>query len=330
MFLDWAHPRRSLRAGLCWLALLGVTSAGCASGPQPTARFPDGSAGALEVFIAERALIIALRPGDETLIAAGLAQRVLRRVGTVSTLLLSSGEGAPAGLAAGPAAPERQGDASLARQRCSEARVAARACGRGLIHLAFAGLPDAQLSGLGCEPELRAALAGASCRAGLQQPTAAGGELRPSAAARAVKATIERALRQMPTLVAFPDPYEGEPDQRAVGLLTMLALRDHMQGRTSPWPRALAYVTRPGAWPRALSRKPRDPDMPPTDPPQRCLPLNEQERARKRDALAAYASQRALMSDADANSECFSDNTPQHLEQTLRELLVLPPAPHAR
>ena len=332
MSWDRARLGRLASATLSWLTVWVAAVSGCASGPERTLRYPDG--GALEVHIAERALIIALRPGDETVTAAGLAQRVIKRVGTVSTLLLSAGEGAASALAAGPAAPERPAGANQARQRSNEARSAARVCGRGLIRLALLGVPDVQLAALGCEPELRSALSGAHCSGALnKQPAApsAHPELRLSAAARNVKSTIERALRAMPTLVAFPDPSEGQPEQRAVGILTMLALQEHMRGRTTPWPRALAYVTRPGAWPRALSRAARDPDMPPTDPPRRCLPLNEHERTRKREALAAYETQRELLSVANTDSECFSDHAPEHLEQTLRELLFLPPvAAHAR
>lgn len=297
----------------------------CASGPEHAVRHPESLAGALQVNIAERALIIALRPGDETLTAAGLAQRVIKRVGTVSTLLLSAGEGTPETLAAGPAAPERK--LASAGKRSSEARIAARVCGRGLIRLSLAGFPDVQLAALGCEAELRPALSGASC-GGRPQLAAAvppgdRRELRLSAAARAIKANIERALKQMPTLVAFPDPTEGQPDQRAVGLLTVLALRDHMRGRSTPWPRALGYVTQPGAWPRALSRAARDPDMPPLDPPRMCLPLSEPERARKREALAAYQTQPRLLSVA-RQDECFSEHAPEHLERAARELGLLP------
>jgi len=311
----------------CTMALCAVVSA-CAAAERPAARYPN-QGGPLTVHVAERALIIALRPGDEMLAAAGLAQRVIKRVGTVSTLLLSSGESGSDALAAGPAALERKA-AGSGRPRSNEARAASRACGRGLIRLSLLGFPDAQLAAVGCEAELRAALPGASC-GGAVKPVALSTpgphkELRLSAAARAIKASLERALKQMPTLVAFPDPYEGQPDQRAVGLLTVLALRDHMRGRSTPWPRALAYVSRPGAWPRALSRAPRDPDMPPLDPPHLCLPLNEHERARKREALAAYAA--GLPTRTSADSECFAENTPEHLDLTARELLgqtLLPP-----
>ena len=322
VFVALRGARSALSPGALFLALFALVSA-CAGAERPTARYPSGPGGPLEVRVAERALIVAVRPGDETLTAAGLAQRVIKRVGTVSTVLLSSGEGAPDLLAAGPAALERKADAG-SRELSNEARVAARVNGRGLIRLALFGFPPAQLAALGCEPEFRARLPGASCggvrRVMLLQPGARK-ELRLSAAARSVKLSILGALKQMPTLVVFPDPHEGEPEQRAVGLLTVLAIREHMRGRSTPWPRALAYVTQPGAWPRALSRVARDPDMPPIEPPRMCLTLNQHERARKREALAAYQKLPRLRSTIRDSAECFTENAPEHLELTASELL---------
>ena len=78
MSWDRALLGRLAGAKLSWLTVWIAALTGCASGPERTLRYPDG--GALEVHIAERALIIALRPGDETLSAAGLAQRVIKRV----------------------------------------------------------------------------------------------------------------------------------------------------------------------------------------------------------------------------------------------------------
>jgi LmbE family N-acetylglucosaminyl deacetylase len=262
--------------------------AACAGASLPEAHYPSSPAGPLEVNVAERTLVVALRPGDETVSSSGLVQRVIRRVGSVSTLLVSAGEGDD-----GP---------SRAKLRLREARVAGRISSRGAGRLQVLGFSAAQLAAFGCGPEFQGALPDVACGS---RTDAARSDARLSALARALRESLVRTLREMPTLVVFPDVHEGPPDQRALGAITLLALREHMRGRNTPWPRTLAYVAAPRAWPRAPEPLPND-----VAPRSRlCLPLSDQERARKREALATYASQRRVLPAFARDEECFMEST---------------------
>ena len=113
----WLSFVRSRRIFCCAL-LLGA--AGCASGPeQPQlARTPSSApAGELVVPVAERMLLVAPHPDDESLSAAGLSQRVLSRIGTVHTLVLTGGEAMLSTLSrrAGGGEPDR----TASRRRCA-------------------------------------------------------------------------------------------------------------------------------------------------------------------------------------------------------------------
>src|SRR5262245_12525642 len=75
------------------LLLTAALLSSCASGPDPRLGMTyDVPSQELTVEVAERLLVIAPHPDDETLAAAGLSQRVLQRVGSVRTLVLTGGE----------------------------------------------------------------------------------------------------------------------------------------------------------------------------------------------------------------------------------------------
>lgn len=274
--------------------------AACAGASLPEAHYPNRPSSPLEVNVAERTLVIALRPGDDTVSSSGLMQRVIRRVGTASTLIVSAGEGTE-----GP---------SLARVRVREAREAGRISSRGAGRIQVLGFSDAQLAALGCGPEFSAVLPDLACSRHVE---AARSDAKLSALTRALRDSIVRTLREMPTLVVFPDVHEGPPDQRALGAITLLALREHMRGRSTPWPHTLAYVTAPTAWPRAAQ-----PDVAP--PTFLCLPLSDQERERKREALATYASQRHVLPAFARDEECFTENTLYDVEFVALQMLEEP------
>ncbi|MET0384720.1 MAG: hypothetical protein ABW321_02115 [Polyangiales bacterium] len=291
-----------IRALGCASVMLGAL--GCAgatpSTQQPISRAPTAE---LEVHVAERMLLIAPRAGDETRAAAGLTQRVLRRIGTVSTLLFTADEV----LASSPSSAN-----VVLRSREREARLAARTLGHGAIRLQLLGMPGRALEQLGGLSELSAQAWTTPTR--MRAPAApedaawreAKGKL--PVAARNLQASIVRALKQGPTLVAFPDPFEGRPDQRAAGLITLLAAHEHMRGRSAPWPRLLAYTQHGrrqyGANVHAALEPPPYSFMP------LCLRLTSQERERKREALAAYATPSQGIHASAAEIECFSANTP--------------------
>lgn len=266
-------------------------------------RFPGPPKAPLEVHVAERALVIALRPGDDTVSAAGLMQRVIKRIGTVSVALVSAGESAPPALATA-----RAGAADYAKLRVREARAAGRLSSRGAARVQVFGFPDAQLAALGCGPEFQAALPNSRCAS---RTPARASEPGLSALARTVRESIVRALSELPTLVVFPDVRAGSADQRALGAITMLALREHMRGRSSPWPRTLTFSAAPE-------------DVQSTDEPdlrtRLCLPLSDQERERKRQALAAHESQRRVLPAFARDEECFTENTLYDVEMIATRL----------
>jgi LmbE family N-acetylglucosaminyl deacetylase len=318
---------------------------GCAGAPAPQPSHPleHAPAGELIVPVADRMLLIAPHPDDETLAAAGLSQRVLTRIGTVRTLVLTAGEAMLSALSlrAGHGEPRREALAGYGALRQREARQAARLVGDGKIRLQLLGFPDRGLLpfGLGPAPRLPP---GADIELSRRMYPAASGASRDnlytprlSATAKAVQASIVRALRETPpTLVVFPDPLDMHPDHRAAGLYTLLAIREYMRGREGPWPRMLAYLIHFDGWPPG-SQAGAGPlpleaalDLPATLPGRGqsrwCLPLTPRERERKREALAAYDSQRQVMPEFLAafasGSECFSENTPLDAELTTMQM----------
>jgi LmbE family N-acetylglucosaminyl deacetylase len=315
------------------LLLTAALLSSCATGPDAhpaPMRIPSQE---LVVQVAERMLLIAPHPDDETLAAAGLSQRVLTRIGSVRTLVLTGGEAMLSAMAmrAGKAEPSRDALASYAALRQREARQAARVLGRGAIRLQHLGFPDRGLLPFGYAPDPQL-LIGAGTEI---DPVAAGGNpfalSKLPATAKALQASIVRALRESPpTLVVFPDPLDAHRDHRAAGLFTLLAVREYMRGREAPWPRMLAYLVHWNGWPpgshAGSGELPRNAalelpaTLPPRGQPRLCLPLNPRELDRKREALDSYQSQRELMPEfmnAFARStECFSENTPLDAELT--------------
>lgn len=277
--------------------------AACAGTSLPAVHYPPRPSSPLEVNVAERTLVIALRPGDDTVAASGLMQRVIRRVGTASTLIVSAGEGTE-----GP---------NLARVRAREAREAGRISSRGAGRIQVLGFSDTQLATLGCGPEFQAVLPDRACddRSGA---TRSDGKL--SALTRALRDNIVRTLREMPTLVVFPDVHEGPADRRALGAITLLALREHMRGRSTPWPHTLAYVSEPTVAPRAAQT--RASEVAPRS--WLCLSLSDQERRRKREALATYASQRHALPAFARDEECFTETTLYDVEFVALQMLDEP------
>jgi LmbE family N-acetylglucosaminyl deacetylase len=293
------------------LAAAIMLAGGCASGPSRAALLMRPNADVLEVHVAERALLIALHPGDETVAAAGLAQRVLKRVGGFDTLVLANGESA--------AASERE-RRSEAKARSREARAAAAISSKKLrLHLL--GVPDTEVAAMSCGREFQAALPDAACPRDASLPQRGRAEPSMSRTARSLLDSIRRELdARMPTLLVFPDPREGPPDQRAVGVLSLLALREHMRGRDGPWPRALTFVVGPSTLEHVYNA-----DAPPPEPPL-CLALNDRERETKRRALASYRSQRRVLPAFARDDECFVQSTRLDVEMAALRMYGKPAA----
>lgn len=292
------------------LAALIMLASACASGPEHSALLTRPDADALEVHVAERALMVALHPGDETVAAAGLAQRVLRRVGGFDTLVLANGEST--------AASERDRRAEV-KERSREARAAAAISSKQLrLHLL--GVSDAEIAAMSCGREFQAVLPDAACPRDGSPPQRGRAEPSMSRTARSLLDTLVRELHaRMPTLLLFPDPREGPPDQRAIGVLTLLALREHMRGSDGPWPRALTFVVGPASTLQHVY----DADAPPPEPPL-CLALSDSERETKRRALAVYRSQRRTLPAFARDDECFVHSTRLDVEMAALRMFGKP------
>jgi LmbE family N-acetylglucosaminyl deacetylase len=289
----------------------------------------DSAAGAAPlVGIGERLLVLAPHPDDETLGAAGLAQRVLAQGGSVRTLIITAGDGFREAVQqrTGNKQPKPEAFLSYGEQRIREAQTVMQVLGASRIRLGLLGFPDGGLLPLLFE------------HWNLERPTRSATTRRRSAPYREVldryvgysgsnlRIEILRVMRDFhPTVVAFTDPLDEHPDHRAVGLFGLLAINDYMRGRASMWPRLLAYLVHWHRWPpdsgqldmpQQLVDAPLElpPDLPLRAQTRACLTLSDEEMARKQASLAEYHTQLEIMGPfLEAfvrRTECFSLNTP--------------------
>ncbi|HLK12323.1 MAG TPA: PIG-L family deacetylase [Candidatus Binatia bacterium] len=277
-----AHPRRGPAA---------------ARPPEPLALGP-----------AERLVVVAPHPDDETLGAGGLVQRVLAQGGSVRVVLLTAGDGYVEGVEHETGRPRARPAEFVAygERRLGEERAALRVLGGDRIRLEFLGFPDG-----GLEPLLTAHWQRLHPE---RSPTTGATDPPYDAEAREpdlpydgadLRAELSRVLREAdPTLVVLPDPLDRHPDHRAGALFTLLALGDwRPQG---PLPRLLAYLVHWPDWPPAWNAVTPPPDateqplLLPASLPTRglartVLTLTDAEVARTQAALAAYVTQQDVM-----------------------------------
>ncbi len=306
--------------------LVWVLTAASARAEVPSGTPPEP----LRVRDGERLLVVSPHPDDETLIAGGLAQRVLSHGGSVRTVILTAGDGYVEAVEAetGELRPRPREFLRYGEERIREAHEVARLLGGGRIHLDVLGFPDG-----GLEPLLHAHWARQHPeRSATTEETA---PPYPQALDRRVaydgadlRAELVRILRETrPTLVVMSDDLDLHPDHRASGLFTLLALDDwrrlsaRRRERPRPMPRLLAYLVHWPHWPIgwATERGPDEvaelgldlpPELPLRGETRTCLALTPEEIARKRDALAAYHTQQvamgAFLAAFSRATECFS------------------------
>jgi LmbE family N-acetylglucosaminyl deacetylase len=288
---------------IVWCVLTSATRIPAADAPPTPAP--------LEVGKAERLLVVAPHPDDETLGAGGLAQRVLARGGTVRVVVITAGDGYVEGVrhATGEPVPRPRELVAYGARRLREARAALRELGGGRIRLQILGFPDGGLEGLlaahwrRAEPERsRTTYVSKPPYAGTLDPSVAydGSDLRQETA---------QLMRDFaPSVVAFPDPLDRHPDHAATGLFAMLALGDWLPRAPTPGaslPRLLAYLVHWPGWPPdwdAPDPPPERSDVAldlPADLPTRglartALTLTDGEVARKRGALARHVTQQEV------------------------------------
>lgn len=317
-------PGRPLAAVLV-CAVLACAGAAAAIAPPRLAVFPTPHSTTTThpsspiVGQNERLLVIAPHPDDETIGAGGLIQRVLEQNGTVRVVLMTAGDGYVEAVTREAHQPKPRPDDFIAygERRMKESRAALRGLDHGRIRLQLLGFPDGGLDGL-----LRAHWApGKPARskttdasdppydAEVVDPSIPydGADLR-----RELGSVIAEAR---PTIVALPDPLDTHPDHHATGVFSLLAIGDWLNGNTegepklasapSP-PRILAYLVHWPDWPpggegKTFSEKDeRHSLLLPHDLPHRApgpvsLRLTDHEIEQKREAMARYSSQQAVM-----------------------------------
>jgi LmbE family N-acetylglucosaminyl deacetylase len=307
-------------ACISWLGLFG-------RGPVRSESPADNADAPPLVGVGERLLVLAPHPDDETLGAAGLAQRVLAQAGTVRTLIFSAGDGFVEAVQqrTGRRRPNPEAFLSYGQLRIREALSVGQVLGAGRIRLNVLGFPDGGLLPLlfahwdNTHPERSSTTRRhtAPYREALDRYLVYSGSN--------LHFEMLRVLRDFrPTLVAFTDPLDEHPDHRAVGLFALLATGDFMRGRSGPWPRLFSYLVHWRHWPPdsgdfLASQHLVDEPLPlPDDLPARqqlrsCLTLSDEEMTRKQAAMAEYRTQQLVMPVFLAafvrRTECFSINT---------------------
>jgi LmbE family N-acetylglucosaminyl deacetylase len=311
------------------LALPLLLSVQLAARHGQTQSAPSPAPAPLLVAQRERLLVVAPHPDDETLGAAGLAQRVLAQGGSVRTVVVTAGDGflEAVQLRRRKRQPEPWAFLRYGEIRIREALSAAHVLGGKRIKLSVLGFPDGGLLPL---------LAGHWDHIHPQRSRTTGADASPyggpherslTYSGEDLRARLEQIVEEVrPTLIAFTDPIDQHDDHRAVGLFTLLAASDYVRRSGAPWPRLLAYVIHWNAWPydangtiSSLYRTDRDrkhgfpADFPAREQARACLTLTDAELVTKQAALAEYRTQQSVMSPFllgfVRRSECFSLNT---------------------
>ena len=305
--------RRTLaaRAVACGATLVHPASklAGGTS-PREGSSASTGAPAPVSVGRAERLLVVAPHPDDETIGAGGLIQRVRAQGGTVRILLVTAGDGYVEAVAheTGEPRPRAAEYIAYGERRLREARAAMRRLDGTQLRLQFLGFPDGGLDGLlrahwlRTNPE-RSRTTGAS------DPPYDGEALEPDVPydGADLRRELLNVIRETePTIVAFPDPLDVHPDHRATGVFALLALDDYARDPHRSMPRLLAYLVHWPDWPPGGDAKEvapgasNEPLVLPGDLPRRglgpvSLALSDAEIDAKRAALARYASQQQVM-----------------------------------
>jgi LmbE family N-acetylglucosaminyl deacetylase len=323
------------------LILWGVVAACVApSAAHANSLTTDAPSPELSVGEGERLLIIAPHPDDEALGAAGLAQRVLAKGGTVRTLVVTAGDGFVEAVQGetGRAEPRASDFVRYGERRIAEVKAAARALSPRGLRADVLGFPDG-----GLLPLLSAHWEHAQ-----PQRSATTGHTRPpyrnsldrglTYSGADLRATLHHAMRRFkPTMVAFTDPLDEHADHHAVGVFALLAVSDWMQASQpgATWPRMLAFLVHWKQWPpdsgdtvvptHLVDRVLQLPtNLPLRDQDRACLTLSNAELEQKQRSLAQYKTQQVVLGPFLASfvrrTECFSFNTHVHAQHTEAEV----------
>ena len=279
---------------------------------------------------AERLLIFAPHPDDETLSAAGLAQQVIAKGGTVRSVVVTAGDAYEDAIeeATGRHHLKRSDFYKYGEKRLEESRRAAEVLGKDALHVDLLGLSDGSLydmlvSNWWRKHPDKSEYTGFT-HVFYKQAEDNKGMAQAGVFLRNKLVNILRATK--PTLIVFPDVMEDDSDHSALGMFALLAVDDWLDHQKNPpEPRMLAYLIHWPNWPPASDGvKPVDfsykPLYLPANLPERghtraCVDLSRKETLTKREALAQYTTQQAYMApylEAFVHTnECFTQLKPK-------------------
>lgn len=307
--------------------LAAILLSTCAAGAGAGAATPP----AITLRPAERLLVIAPHPDDETLAAGGLIQRVLAGGGTARVVIATAGDGYVEAVtqATGKPAPTPADYLAYGALRLDEAAQAVRTLGTGL-RLDLWGFPDAGLEGLLAGHWQRGWPLRSVTTGQAQVPYRLLASRHTPYDGQDLLKLLLRVLRETrPSLVVFPDALDWHPDHHALGLFVPLALSRWPASATQR-PQRLAYLVHwRHDWPAgADAAQPQDqqatPLYPPDDLPRRgqrraCLSLSPQEVQTKQAALRQHQTQQHAMGPFVAafvrSTECFSVLSPAQVRR---------------
>ncbi|WP_347989872.1 PIG-L family deacetylase [Methylomonas sp. AM2-LC] len=276
---------------------------------------------------AERLLVLAPHPDDETLSAGGLIQQVLAQGGSVRSVVVTSGDAYVEAIqkATGKQHLKPSDFIHYGEDRLNESRHAAQLLGKGFIHLDLLGYSDGSVYAMlvshwrRSHPD-RSGFTGfdhVPYRAAEDKGIAQDGEDLRNELVAILKDT-------KPTIIVFPDVMENDSDHAGLGMFALLAVDDWRESNKTAHtePRLLAYLIHwQDGWPPGSSAdkaidNSEQPLFLPEDLPLRghsrsCLALNQPEVKLKSQALQLYKTQQQAMGpflQAFVHSnECFTE-----------------------
>lgn len=289
-------------------------------------------AGVLDLAVGERErlLILAPHPDDETLSAAGLAQRVFARGGSVRSVVVTAGDAYVGAIvdATGKANPAVSDYLNYGEQRLQESRHAAQLLGQGFLHLDLLGFSDGSIYDMLVSHWRRTYPDRSEYTRVNRVPYREAEDRGMAQDGRDLRDELAAIMADTkPTIIVFPDVMENDSDHAGLGMFALLAVSDWLEHSKPPLPnpRLLAYLIHwerdwpPGADADLPQNHAAEPLYLPADLPLRgheraCLHLTLQEEAGKQQALALYKTQQRAMAPFLAafvhTTECFTELKP--------------------
>ena len=283
--------RHRCARGSAVLTLLGVAAAAWMCPPARAAGPAYPLSDLSRLGPADRLLIVAPHPDDETLCCAGVIYRTLQAHGTVAIVWLTNGDAfkLDAGITERTQHPGEAGLRALGLRRMHEARAAATALGVPAELQYFLGFPDGGLLTLLLDHFYVTFASPHTGLARVEYP----GTIAPEAAyqGRNLQAELIQILDRFgPTVVLAPSPLDEHPDHRATGDLAIRVL-----GERDQLSRLRYWIVHGGTyWPAPRGLHPTLSMTPPRgarDMQWESVPLNEAARSVKLAALRAHDSQ---------------------------------------